>query len=50
MLIGMTATGFADDYWTSTSVRTKMSGVEIHAHAIDTILRGDFIRDAPDAG
>ncbi|MGE3908782.1 MAG: CHASE2 domain-containing protein [Chloroflexota bacterium] len=47
VLIGMTATGFADDYWTATSVRGKMSGVEVHAHAIDTILRGDFIRDAP---
>jgi adenylate cyclase len=48
VLVGLTATGFADDYWTSTSVRSKMPGVEIHAHAIDTILRGDFIRDAPD--
>jgi adenylate cyclase len=47
VLIGLTATGFADDYWTSTSVKGKMPGVEIHANAIDTILRGDFIRDAP---
>jgi adenylate cyclase len=46
VLIGLTATGFADDYWVSTSRFSKMSGVEIHAHAIDTILRGDFIRDA----
>jgi adenylate cyclase len=49
VLIGVTATGFADDYWTSTSVTGKMPGVEIHANAIDTILRGDFIRDAPAA-
>jgi len=46
VLVGLTATGFADDYWTATSVRGKMPGVEIHAHAVDTILRGDFIRDA----
>lgn len=46
VLIGMTGTGYADDYWTPTSVRGKMDGVEVHANAIDTILRGDFIRDA----
>jgi adenylate cyclase len=46
VLIGVTATGFADDYWTSTSVTGKMPGVEIHANAVDTIMRGDFIRDA----
>ncbi|MCC7367700.1 MAG: adenylate/guanylate cyclase domain-containing protein [Chloroflexi bacterium] len=48
VLIGITGAGFADDYWTPTSVRGKMPGVEVHANAIDTILRGDFIRDAPD--
>jgi len=46
VLIGMTGTGYADDYWTPTSVRGKMDGIEIHANAIDTVLRGDFIRDA----
>jgi adenylate cyclase len=46
VLVGLTGTGFADDYWVSTSKNSKMPGVEIHAHAIDTILRGDFIRDA----
>jgi adenylate cyclase len=45
VLIGMTGTGYADDYWTPTSVRGKMDGIEVHANAIDTILRGDFIRD-----
>ena len=45
VLIGMTGTGYADDYWTPTSVRGKMDGIEIHANAIDTVLRGDFIRD-----
>jgi adenylate cyclase len=45
VLIGMTGTGYADDYWTPTSVRGKMDGIEIHANAIDTILRGDFIRN-----
>jgi adenylate cyclase len=49
VLIGLSATGFADDYWVSTSVRGKMSGVEIHAHAVDSMLRGDFIRDATPA-
>ncbi|MFN8633701.1 MAG: adenylate/guanylate cyclase domain-containing protein [Chloroflexota bacterium] len=46
VVIGLTATGFADDYWVPTSLLGKMPGVEVHANAIDTILRGDFIRDA----
>jgi len=47
VLIGATATGFADDYWTPTSLDGKMDGVEIHAQAIDTILRGEFMHDVP---
>ncbi len=46
-LIGVTATAFADDYWTPPSLDGKMDGVETHAHAIETILRGDFLWDAP---
>jgi adenylate cyclase len=47
VLIGTTYTGSADDYWTPTSTIGKMSGVEIQANAIDTILRGEFLYDAP---
>jgi adenylate cyclase len=46
-IIGLTATGFADDYWTPPSIDTKMDGVEIHANAIETILRAEFLRDSP---
>ncbi len=41
VVIGLTATGFADDYWTPPSLRGKMDGVEIHANAMDTILSSD---------
>jgi adenylate cyclase len=42
--VGVTAMGFADDYWTPPSLGRKMSGVEVHAHATDTILRAGFLR------
>lgn len=38
ILIGATASGLADDYWTPLG-GGKMNGVEIHANAIETILR-----------
>ena len=47
VLIGVTGTGFADDYWVPTSLGGKMDGVEIHAQATDTILRAEFMREAP---
>ena len=47
VIIGATGTGFADDYWTPASVGGKMDGVEIHAQAIDTILRSEFVEEAP---
>jgi adenylate cyclase len=47
VLVGLTATGYADDYWTPPSIGGKMDGVEIHANAIDTILRGEFVEEAP---
>ena len=46
VLIGVTATAFADDYWTPPSLRGKMDGIEIHANAIDTILRGEYLWEA----
>ena len=49
VLIGVTATAFADDYWTPPSIRGKMDGVEIHANAIDTILRGEFLWESSTA-
>ena len=47
VLIGATATALPDDYWTPTSLDGKMDGVEIHANAIDTILRDEFLREPP---
>ncbi|MCC6174613.1 MAG: adenylate/guanylate cyclase domain-containing protein [Chloroflexi bacterium] len=47
VLVGVTATGFADDFWTPPSVLGKMDGVEIHANVVDTILRTEFLHDAP---
>jgi len=47
VLIGLTATGFADDYWTPPSIGGKMDGVEIQANAIDTILRAEFLWASP---
>jgi adenylate cyclase len=44
VLIGMTATA-ESDFWITPISQQKMSGVEIHANAIDTILRQRFIRD-----
>ncbi len=41
VFIGITATAFADDYWTPVSRVAKMDGVEIHANAFETIMRPD---------
>ena len=41
VIIGMTAT--ATDFWITPISSLKMSGVEIHANAIDTILRQRFL-------
>jgi adenylate cyclase len=41
VFVGLTATGFADDYWTPVSRKGKMDGVEIHANAFETIMRPD---------
>jgi adenylate cyclase len=44
VIIGVTALGFGDIYWTP--MGQALSGVEIHAEAINTILSGHFIRPA----
>jgi adenylate cyclase len=44
VLIGVTAIGFGDTFWTP--VGRIMSGVEIHARAMRTILSGDFLKPA----
>ena len=44
VLIGMTATG-ESDFWLTSISPQKMSGVEIHANAIDTILRQRFLQE-----
>jgi adenylate cyclase len=41
VLIGVTAIGFGDIFWTPTE--QIKSGVELHANAIYTILSGDFL-------
>jgi len=47
VLIGATADGLGDAYPTPTSGETsKMSGVEIQAHLLDALLRGDAITPA----
>lgn len=43
ILIGATAKALGDECATPTSEGTQMSGVEIHANAINTILKGDFV-------
>ncbi|MDO8672519.1 MAG: adenylate/guanylate cyclase domain-containing protein, partial [Dehalococcoidia bacterium] len=44
VLIGVAALGYADDYWTPSSIGRKMSGVEVHANAVETLLRPAFLR------
>ena len=44
VLIGTTATGLGDYFWTPMGY--KLNGVEIQAHAIDTILNNSFLTPA----
>ncbi len=44
VLIGATASGLGDYFWTP--LGQQMNGVEIHASAIRTILRDEFLRPA----
>ncbi len=45
VLIGVTAVGFGDTFWTP--MGRVMSGVELHANAMQTILTGNFLKPAP---
>jgi adenylate cyclase len=45
VLIGVTAIGFGDIFWTP--MGQLMSGVELHANAMHTILAGNFLKPAP---
>jgi adenylate cyclase len=42
VLVRLTATRFADDYWTPVSRKGKMDGVEIHANAFETVMRAEL--------
>ena len=44
VLIGITATGFGDTFWTP--MGRMMNGVELHASAMHTILTGNFLKPA----
>jgi adenylate cyclase len=45
VIIGATATGLGDTFWTP--MGRMMSGVEIHASAVHTILSANFLKSAP---
>ncbi len=45
VFIGATATGLGDTFWTP--MGRMLNGVEIHASAAHTILRGNFLKPAP---
>ena len=45
VLVGMTASGWTD-FWVTPVSAEKMYGVEIHANALDTILKGRFLEEA----
>jgi len=47
VLIGATAFGLGDTFWTP--LGRSMSGVELHASTIDTILTGNFLKTSPAA-
>jgi adenylate cyclase len=46
VVVGVTAVGFADDFWVPTSrAGVKMPGAEIHAQAAEMLLQGSFLTD-----
>jgi adenylate cyclase len=47
VLIGVTSPVLHDNFPTPFERGGAMPGVEIHAHALDTLMRGDHIRPAP---
>jgi hypothetical protein len=44
VLVGMEASGWTD-YWVTPVSTEKMYGVEIHANALDTMLKGTFLQE-----
>ena len=44
VLVGMEASGWTD-FWVTPVSTEKMWGVEIHANALDTILKGSFLQE-----
>jgi len=44
VLVGMTASGWTD-FWVTPVSTEKMYGVEIHANALDTMLKGRFLEE-----
>jgi adenylate cyclase len=44
VLVGMEASGWTD-FWVTPVSTEKMFGVEIHANALDTILKGSFLQE-----
>jgi adenylate cyclase len=47
VLVGPTSVIFHDVFTTAFVPSGEMPGVEIHAHALDTLVRGDYIREVP---
>jgi adenylate cyclase len=47
VLVGVNSPVLHDNFPTPFERGGEMPGVEIHAHALDTIMRGDYIRPAP---
>jgi adenylate cyclase len=47
VVIGVTATGLGDTFWTP--LGQMMNGVELHVIAMHTILSGNFLKPAPSA-
>jgi adenylate cyclase len=47
VIIGATASGLGDTFWTP--IGSMISGVEVHASAMHTILTGNFLKTAPSA-
>jgi class 3 adenylate cyclase/CHASE2 domain-containing sensor protein len=47
VLVGPTSVIFHDVFTTAFVPSGEMPGVEIHAHALDTLARGDYIREVP---
>ncbi|MDQ3702370.1 MAG: adenylate/guanylate cyclase domain-containing protein, partial [Chloroflexota bacterium] len=50
VFVGVTALGFADDFWVPTSrAGVKMTGVEIHAQTAEMLLQGSYLAEQDQA-